>query len=268
MLENSGGAVSGPRAVEFGLSVVRGPGRSGITCHQRGAVERISRGLSGCGYELLDENIIGTQLTRDGGYVAMTELLDRDVEVQAVFAVNDVMAVGAMAALREQGHQVPQDMALVRFYDIATLRDVQPPLTTVRLPLVQIGRRALELALDQLDGQPAVAVTVVGEVVVRAAWRQLTAVAAPVSTGSIQEGQSIHLGAGTRISFMTAYEVTQDLLAATASSPSADTTAQARTNGATEHCFSSSSSGVGWKRTSGPQSISTTSQPSAVRMLR
>ena len=115
-----------------------------------------------------DENIIGTQLTRDGGYVAMTELLDRDVEVQAVFAVNDVMAVGAMAALREQGHQVPQDMALAGFDDIATLRDVQPPLTTVRLPLVQIGRRALELALDQLDGQPAVAVTVNGEVVVRA----------------------------------------------------------------------------------------------------
>ena len=98
----------------------------------------------------------------------MTELLDREVEVQAVFAVNDVMAVGAMAALREQGHQVPQDMALAGFDDIATLRDIQPPLTTVRLPLVKIGRRALELALDRPDGAPPVTETAAGEVVVRA----------------------------------------------------------------------------------------------------
>jgi len=125
-------------------------------------------GLADCGSELPDENIIGTQLTRDGGYVAMTELLDRGARVEAVFAVNDVMAVGAMAALREQGHRVPADMALAGFDDIATLRDVQPPLTTVRLPLAQIGRRALELALDQVDGQEPVALTVAGEVVVRA----------------------------------------------------------------------------------------------------
>jgi LacI family transcriptional regulator len=125
-------------------------------------------GLSSCGHELPTENIIGTQLTRDGGYVAMTELLDREVEVQAVFAVNDVMAVGAMAALREQGHLVPQDMALAGFDDIATLRDIQPPLTTVRLPLVNIGRRALELALDRPDGVPPVTVSTAGEVVVRA----------------------------------------------------------------------------------------------------
>jgi len=126
-------------------------------------------GLSDCGgSELPNENIIGTQLTRDGGYVAMTELLDRDVDVEAVFAVNDVMAVGAMAALREQGHRVPGDMALAGFDDIATLRDVRPPLTTVRLPLVQMGRRALELALNQLPGQEPVALSVTGEVVVRA----------------------------------------------------------------------------------------------------
>jgi len=125
-------------------------------------------GLSDSGSELPNENIIGTQLTRDGGYVAMTELLDRDVEVEAVFAVNDVMAVGAMAALREQGHRVPGDMALAGFDDIATLRDVRPSLTTVRLPLVQMGRRALELALNQLPGQEPVVLSVTGEVVVRA----------------------------------------------------------------------------------------------------
>jgi len=107
-------------------------------------------GLTECGHRLPEENVIATQFTRDGGYVAMTELLDQGLEVEAVFAVNDVMAVGAMAALREQGHRVPEDLALAGFDDIPTLRDVQPPLTTVRIPLVQIGRRALALALATL----------------------------------------------------------------------------------------------------------------------
>ncbi len=127
-------------------------------------------GLAECGHQLPDENVIATQFTRDGGYVAMTELLDREIEVEAVFAVNDVMAVGAMAALREQGHRVPEDLALAGFDDIPTLRDVQPPLTTVRIPLVEIGRRALSLAMDGAGGDPdvPVAVTIAGDVVVRA----------------------------------------------------------------------------------------------------
>ena len=125
-------------------------------------------GLSDCGYQLPPENVISTQLTRDGGYVAMTELLDRDIHVEAVFAVNDVMAVGAMAALREQGHRVPQDMAVAGFEDILSLRDIQPALTTVRLPLVEIGRRALQLALSGPADPESTRPGVSGEVVVRA----------------------------------------------------------------------------------------------------
>jgi len=169
ILDNSGGARRLARVLwSLGYrsyAVLAGP-ESLMTSEDR--LNGFREGLADCGYELPHENIIATQLTRDGGYVGMTELLDSELKVEAVFAVNDVMAVGAMAALREQGYQVPQDMALAGFDDIATLRDVQPPLTTVRLPLVHIGRRALELALDQIDGQEPVALTVAGEVVVRA----------------------------------------------------------------------------------------------------
>ncbi len=129
-------------------------------------------GLSDCGHQIPDENIIGTQLTRDGGYVAMTELLDRDIQVDAVFAVNDVMAVGGMAALREQGYQVPGDLAVAGFDDIATLRDVQPPLTTVRMPLVMMGRRALEFALGDIGPDGPMIAMPAGEVVVRASTPQ------------------------------------------------------------------------------------------------
>ena len=64
-----------------------------------------------------------------------------------VFAVNDVMAVGALARLRAAGLSVPGDVAVAGFDDILTLRDVTPPLTTVRLPLTRMGEMAASLVL-------------------------------------------------------------------------------------------------------------------------
>lgn len=90
--------------------------------------------------------------TRDGGHAAIERLLDRGVGADCVFAVNDVMAVGAMSALRQRGVDVPGQLGVAGFDDIATLRDVWPGLTTVRLPLEQMGRRALELAIH--GGEP------------------------------------------------------------------------------------------------------------------
>jgi LacI family transcriptional regulator len=78
--------------------------------------------------------------------------------------VNDVMAVGAMSALRYRGVDVPGELAVAGFDDIATLRDVWPGLTTVRLPLEQMGRRALELAIEGGDPQTE---TFAAEVVLR-----------------------------------------------------------------------------------------------------
>jgi LacI family transcriptional regulator len=87
-----------------------------------------------------------------------------------VFAVTDVMALGALARLRAGGLQVPADIALAGFDDIATLRDVHPPLTTVRLPLKQMGEMAASLVLSQpssaAQDQPRV-IPVPGEVILR-----------------------------------------------------------------------------------------------------
>ncbi len=66
-----------------------------------------------------------------------------------VFAVTDVMAMGALARLRAGGLQVPADIALAGFDDILTLRDVYPPLTTVRLPLKRMGEMAAGLVLAE-----------------------------------------------------------------------------------------------------------------------
>jgi len=84
-----------------------------------------------------------------------------------VFAVTDVMAVGALARLRAAGISVPADIALAGFDDILTVRDVTPPLTTVRLPLKRMGEMAANLVLTDGDPDRPRVVPVPGEVIVR-----------------------------------------------------------------------------------------------------
>jgi LacI family transcriptional regulator len=119
-------------------------------------------------HDLAPPDIVEGAFTRDGGYAAMGELLDRTQDrPPCVFAVNDVMAIGAMAALRERGLRVPADMAVAGFDDIPTLRDVAPSLTTVRLPLAEMGRLAASMVLDDEPGPEPRISSIAGEVVLR-----------------------------------------------------------------------------------------------------
>jgi LacI family transcriptional regulator len=78
------------------------------------------------------------------------------------------MAVGAMAALRAHGLRIPEDVSVAGFDDIQTLRDLVPPLTTVSLPLEEMGERVASLALDAEPADRPRTVRVRGEVVLRA----------------------------------------------------------------------------------------------------
>jgi LacI family transcriptional regulator, galactose operon repressor len=91
--------------------------------------------------------------TEAGGYRAMQELLERDPSFTAVFAVNDVTAVGALRAIRESGRRVPEDLSVVGFDDLWLAAYLWPPLTTVRQPLLEIGRRATEILLEVIRGE-------------------------------------------------------------------------------------------------------------------
>lgn len=125
-------------------------------------------GLAESGLEPI--TVVNGEFTRDGGHAAALELVSSGVDAGCVFAVNDVMAVGAMSALRSRGIDVPRDMSVAGFDDIATLRDVWPALTTVRLPLEEMGRRAFELAVA--GGEPRVE-TFPAEVVLRESTRPM-----------------------------------------------------------------------------------------------
>lgn len=119
-------------------------------------------------------HVVTGDFTHEGGEAAMRELLHVGPDVDVVFAVNDVMALGALAAARDLGIRVPEDVALAGFDDILTLRDVVPPLTTVRVPLVDIGVLATDLALEEHAGEPRLR-TVPTEVVLRASTPDRTA---------------------------------------------------------------------------------------------
>lgn len=87
------------------------------------------------------------------GMAGMRQLLDREPGIDGVFAASDLVAAGALQVLREAGRRVPEDVGIVGFDDSAWAQRTQPQLSTVHQPAKQIGARAAELVLRQLDGK-------------------------------------------------------------------------------------------------------------------
>ncbi|MGP4015843.1 LacI family DNA-binding transcriptional regulator [Saccharopolyspora sp. 5N708] len=90
--------------------------------------------------------------TRATGAEAMRQVLDRGVRIDAVFGLNDVLALGAMRVLFERGLRVPEDVAVAGFDDIEDGRFARPSLTTVQPGRSQIARTAVGLLVDRLSG--------------------------------------------------------------------------------------------------------------------
>lgn len=86
----------------------------------------------------------------ESGYLAMHRLLAKDTPFTALFAHNDRMAIGAMRALREAEHRIPQDVAVVGYDDIPAAAYCYPPLTTVHQPMQEVGRLAVRLLIRMI----------------------------------------------------------------------------------------------------------------------
>ncbi len=92
--------------------------------------------------------VVDANFTMAGGRAAVATLLARDPSVDAVFAMNDLMAIGAMDVL---GGRVPTEVSVVGFDDIAAAELTRPQLTTVHQPLYEMGQTAVSLALDAIE---------------------------------------------------------------------------------------------------------------------
>ncbi|MDI3195141.1 LacI family DNA-binding transcriptional regulator [Pseudarthrobacter sp. AL07] len=148
-------------------------------------IRGFQRGLAVAGLPAAD--VIRTDFNRAGGFEAGLALAARITASQprtetkrlCIFAVNDVMAIGAAAALRSQGLRVPRDAAVAGFDDIETLRDFRPALSTVHLSLEEIGRQAASRAAGP-SADDAGSPPITGQVILR----RSTEVAHPSSAES------------------------------------------------------------------------------------
>jgi LacI family transcriptional regulator len=147
-IDNRGGAR------ELGLALAARGYRSAVCLGAPAGVETSDDRLAGFAEGFIEGG--GTQprvhrggFTREWGARMMAEALAEGVEPgTVVVAISDVIALGTLAVLREAGREIGSDVALAGFDDIPVGRDVSPALTTVRVPLVELGYRALRASLD------------------------------------------------------------------------------------------------------------------------
>ncbi len=105
------------------------------------------------GYAELDRLKEAGEWTAASGYLAMKALLERVPDLDAVFACNDSMALGALQAAQSYGRSVPQDLGIVGFDDIPEAAYFSPPLTTVRQDLLELGCQAVGMLNRLLQAQ-------------------------------------------------------------------------------------------------------------------
>jgi LacI family transcriptional regulator len=103
--------------------------------------------------------------SRRGAFDTMSGALDEGLRPNCIFAVTDVMALGAAEALRQRGLSPGIDVGVAGFDDIQSVRDVSPPLTTVAIPLSELGAEALRVTLG--GGRGGAAQTMTGVVMLR-----------------------------------------------------------------------------------------------------
>jgi LacI family repressor for deo operon, udp, cdd, tsx, nupC, and nupG len=89
------------------------------------------------------------------GYEAMRRLLAKAPQIKALFAQNDQLAIGAMRALGEAKRRIPDDVAIVGYDDIPAAAYSQPPLTTIRQPMQQVGAVATRLLIELINDPTA-----------------------------------------------------------------------------------------------------------------
>jgi LacI family transcriptional regulator len=104
------------------------------------------KGLEECGIPILPELVIECDWTEDGGYEAMQQLISAGPD--AVFAASDTMAIGALRALREANLRVPEDVSVVGYDDVPLASRTDPPLTSVRQSLQDMGTTAVKALVD------------------------------------------------------------------------------------------------------------------------
>jgi len=128
------------------IGCIAGPAHLGVV---RDRLAGLRRGLAGAGIALADDAVVDGGFTAAGGHTAALALVRATPRPTALFALNDLMAIGALRALSELGLRAPADVSVLGFDGIELGRYVYPAVTTVAQPTRELGARTVELVLER-----------------------------------------------------------------------------------------------------------------------
>lgn len=111
------------------------------------------RAMADAGLSVKSDWVQKADFTIEGGQQAMQAFLRQQTLPDAIFASNSLMAIGAMRVLQTKGYRIPDDISIMGFDDIPESSLVQPQLTVIARDLSRIGRQAIELLFERIDGQ-------------------------------------------------------------------------------------------------------------------
>jgi LacI family transcriptional regulator len=106
------------------------------------------------GLDIAELPFVEAEFNVDGGYAAADRILAEHPEATVIVALNDAMAIGVLNRLREDAVPVPERISVTGFDDVVVAASLAPGLTTIRLPMADFGRIAVELALDAPATRP------------------------------------------------------------------------------------------------------------------
>lgn len=112
------------------------------------------------GLTLQSSHVVNVLLSSEGGYRGAKQLLRQAPELTAIFCANDVTAVGAIHALQEEGIKVPRDVSIISVDNIEMSQYVSPTLTTIHIPLDEMGKMAFRQLHDRITGGHRIAMRV------------------------------------------------------------------------------------------------------------
>lgn len=166
--DNTGGAAQAVRLlVERGcrrIATIAGPQDMSAACDRLAGYRSA---LREAGRRPRARDVVIGDFSPSGGAVAMRQLLAEAPDIDAVFAANDLMAVGAMQVAIEAGRRIPDDLAVVGFDDVPTALIGPMELTTVRQPIGDMGARMAQILLDRIEGRTAPRMTILETELVR-----------------------------------------------------------------------------------------------------
>lgn len=129
------------------ITLLRGP-NGWISCDERAEGYLLAMGTAGLSPHIIDAD----DTTLDTGQKITELALEAQPDTTAIVASNDAMAIGAMRAARKIGRVIPNDLAVVGFDNISWAAFSDPPLTTVSIPTIEMGRLAARLLLERMGG--------------------------------------------------------------------------------------------------------------------